>query len=403
MKSVPALVAAALAVSGCGAAVSADALATAGRLDSGSPPVTDGGTDAGGTDGGSGDLDGGTSFQGEITYTETGYDLLAVDSTGTAYGVNLNDSGAEIWASSDGRAWQKRGSIANGASFWNLAPLADGTLLADAVNGAGHAVARSTDRGVTWMEVLATGAYRSLTPHSFAELDGAVYFLEYQTFTGASTPIRLWKSSDRGATWAVQHTFEGHRHGHGMVPDPARHALWAFFGDTDLQSGTYRSTDGGTSWTAIVAGSQDGDLVDAALLPDGSLLCGQDVSYRGSTPDRPQVARIAFDGTVTHLLTLPSASYSTHAVRSGGYVVGSTYELYSDVSPAGWTRGSLWGSVDGWSWEKLLEVPQLDPKEDVRADVYWELASGEQVVSVWNAAGFGPGGRGYMLLRLTRR
>src|SRR6267378_4610348 len=157
MKSVPALVAAALAVSGCGAAVSADALATAGRLDSGSPPVTDGGTDAGGTDGGSGDLDGGTSFQGEITYTETGYDLLAVDSTGTAYGVNLNDSGAEIWASSDGRAWQKRGSIANGASFWNLAPLADGTLLADAVNGAGHAVARSTDRGVTWMEVLATG------------------------------------------------------------------------------------------------------------------------------------------------------------------------------------------------------------------------------------------------------
>ena len=64
---------------------------------------------------------------------------------------------------------------------------------------------------------------------------------------------------------------------------------------------------------------------------------------------------------------------------------------------------SLWGSVDGWSWEKLLEVPQLDPKEDVRADVYWELASGEQVVSVWNAAGFGPGGRGYMLLRLTRR
>jgi len=395
MKSVPALVAAALAISGCGAAISPDALATAaGRPDAASPPLTDGGA---------GDPDGGTSFQGEITYTETGYDLLAVDFAGTAYGLNLNGSGAEIWAGKDGRAWQKRGSTANGASFWNLAPLADGILLADVVNGKGHAVVRSTDRGATWTEVLATGAYRSLSPHSFAELDGTAYFLEYQVFTAASTPIRLWKSSDRGATWAVQHTFEGHRHGHGMVPDPARHALWAFFGDTDLQSGTYRSTDGGASWTAIVAGSQDGDLVDAALLPDGSLLCGQDVSYRGSTPDRPQVARIAFDGTVTHLLTLPSASYSTHAVRSGGYVVGSTYELYSDVSPAGWTRGSLWGSVDGWSWEKLLEVPQLDPKEDVRADVYWELASGEQVVSVWNAAGFGPGGRGYMLLRLTRR
>jgi len=395
MKSVPALVAAALAISGCGAPISPDALAArAGRADGSLPPLTDGGTGA---------TDAGTSFQGEITYTETGYDLLAVDSTGTAYGVNLSGSGAEIWSGSDGRAWQKSGSIANGASFWNLAPLADGTLLADVVSGAGHAVARSTDRGLTWTEVLATGAYRSLSPHSFAELDGAVYFLEYQVFTGASTPIRLWKSSDRGASWAVQHTFGGHRHGHGMTPDPARHALWAFFGDTDLQSGTYRSTDGGASWTAVVAGSQDGDLVDAALLPDGSLLCGQDVSYRGSTPDKPQIARIALDGTVTHLLTLPSASYSTHAVRSGGYVVGTTYELYNDVSPAGWTRGSLWGSVEGWSWEKLLEVPQLDSKEDVRTDVYWELASGEQVVNVRNAAGFGPGGRGYMLLRLTRR
>ena len=395
MKSTPALVAAALAISGCGAAVSPDALVTPPeRPDASSPPLTDGGPGA---------TDGGTSFQGEITYTETGYDLLGVDSTGTAYGVNLSGSGGEIWSGSDGRTWQKRGSIANGAWFWNLAPLADGTLLADVVTGAGHAVARSTDRGVTWTEVLATGAYRSLSPHSFAELDGAVYFLEYQVFTGASTPIRLWRSSDRGATWAVQHTFEGHRHGHGMVPDPARHALWAFFGDTDAQTGTYRSTDGGASWTAIVEGSQDGDLVDAALLPDGSLLCGQDVSYRGSTPDKPQIARIALDGTVTHLLTLPSASYSTHAVRSGGYVVGTTYELYNDVSPAGWTRGALWGSVDGLSWEKLLEVPQLDPKEDVRTDVYWELASGEQVVSVWNAAGFGPGGRGYMLLRLTRR
>jgi hypothetical protein len=395
MKSVPALVAAALAISGCGAAVSPDALATAaGRPDAASPPLTDGGA---------GDLDGGTSFQGEITYTEIGYDLLAVDSSGTAYGVNLNGSGAEIWAGRDGRDWQKRGSTANGASFWNLTALADGILLADVVNGKGHAVARSRDRGATWTEVLATGAYRSLSPHSFAELDGAAYFLEYQVFTAASTPIRLWKSSDRGATWAVQHTFEGHRHGHGMVSDPARHALWAFFGDTDAQSGTYRSTDGGASWTAIVAGSQDGDLVDAALLADGSLLCGQDISYRGSTPDRPQIARIALDGTVMHLLTLPSASYSTHAVRSGGYVVGTTYELDNDVSPAGWTRGSLWGSVDGWSWEKLLDVPQLDPKEDVRTDVYWELPTGEQVVSVRNAAGFGPGGRGYVLLRLTRR
>src|SRR5439155_23673676 len=117
----------------------------------------------------------------------------------------------------------------------------------------------------------------------------------------------------------------------------------------------------------------------------------------------PTIGRIGLDGTVTHLQTLPSASYSTHAISTGGFVVGATYEYGSDVSPAGWTRGSLWGSGDGVQWKKLLDVPQLSSTDDVRTDVYWELATGELVVSVRNAAGFGPGGRGYMLLHTTRQ
>jgi hypothetical protein len=336
----------------------------------------------------------------EITYTGTDFNLLAVDPAGTAYGVNLAASGSELWSSADGRAWVKRGAIASGASFWMLQSLSDGTLLADVTGIAGHAVARSTDRGATWTQVLSLGAYRSLTPHSFAELDGAAYFLEYQVFTAGNAVIRLWRSLDGGATWALRRLFQGHRHGHGLLADPARHALWAFFGDTDLQSGVYRSTDGGATWTSIVAGSQDGDIVDATLLPDGSLLCGQDISY---LPPRPGVARIGLDGSVTRYQTLPSASYSTHAIRAGGYVVGATYELDSNVSPPGWRQGSLWGSADGIRWEKLLDIPQLDAKQDVRADVYWELPSGELVINVRNAAGFGPGGLGYLLMRATRR
>jgi hypothetical protein len=344
--------------------------------------------------------DAGSRLAAEVTFTETDFDLLAVDRAGTAYGVNLGGSGAELWSSTDGRAWEKRGAIAGGASFWMLQPLSDGTLLADVAGTSGHAIARSTDGGATWTQVLSLGAYRSLTPHSFAELDGAAYFLEYQVFTAGNAIIRLWRSMDGGATWAVRRLFQGHRHGHGLIADPARHALWAFFGDTDLQSGIYRSTDGGETWTAIVAGSQDGDIVDATLLPDGSLLCGQDISY---LPPRPGIARIGLDGSVTRYQTLPSASYSTHAIRAGGYVVGATYEVDSDVSPPGWTHGSLWGSADGTSWEKLLDVPRLDAKQDVRVDVYWELPSGELVINVRNAEGFGPGGLGYLLMRATRR
>ena len=380
---------AALALVACGGSVPPAAHSTTDSTDAGSPALPPG--DPG---------DAGSRLAAEITYTETGFNLLAVDRAGTAYGVNLAASDAELWSSADGRAWSKRGATTGGASFWMLQPLSDGTLLADVATGAGHAIARSTDRGATWTEVLPLGAYRSLTPHTFAELDEAAYFLEYQVFTAGNALIRLWQSVDGGATWAVRRLFQGHRHGHGLIADPARHALWAFFGDTDLQSGVYRSTDGGATWTAIVAGSQDGDIVDATLLPDGSLLCGQDISY---LPPRPGIARIGLDGSVTRYQTLPSASYSTHAIRAGGYVVGATYELDADVSPAGWRQASLWGSADGVHWEKLLDVPQLDAKQDVRADVYWELPSGELVINVRNAAGFEPGGLGYLLIRTTRR
>jgi hypothetical protein len=372
----------------------------AGAPDAGDPDggAPDGGIpDAGPSDAGASGT--GTTLAATVTYAETRFDLMAVDPSGTAYGLNLGADGAQLWVTVDGRSWSKRGAIANGASFSVMTALSDGTLIADVIESSGHALARSTDHGITWTDVLKTGPYRMLTPHSIAELDGELYFVEYQVFTTSSTPIRLWKSSDRGGTWTVQYTFEGHRHAHGLAADPAHKALWVYFGDFDAQSGAYRSTDGGATWTAIVKGKQ-GDLIDAVVLADGSLLCGQDISYQ---PGRPTVARIGVDGTVAHHLTLPSASYSTHAISTGGFVVGTTYEVDNDVSPAGWTRGSLWGSGDGVQWKKVLDVPRLASTGDVRMDVYWELATGELVVGVRNAAGFGPGGRGYMLLHTMRQ
>ncbi|HTO99598.1 MAG TPA: hypothetical protein VMK66_21260, partial [Myxococcales bacterium] len=371
----------------------------AGPPDAGMP---DGGApDAGGPDGGA--PDGGANLSATVSFTETGFELMAVDPGGRAYGVNLDSSGSEVWSTVDGRSWSRRGNTANGGSFWVMTALSDGVLIADVVEGSGHVLARSTDQGVTWTDVLDAGQYRMLTPHSVADLDGAVYFLEYQVFTNSSTPIRLWKSSDRGATWRVQSTFQGHRHGHGLMPDPARHALFAFFGDFDEQSGLYRSTDGGATWTLIKGGTQAGDIVDGVVLSDGSFFCGQDISYHGSTPDTPQIARIGLNGAETDSFELPSASYSTHAISGGGYVVGATHEEGADVEAPGWNRGSLFGSGDGVHWRKLFEVPQADASDDVRADVYWELATGELVFSVRNAAGFGPGGRGYMLLLTSRQ
>jgi hypothetical protein len=48
-------------------------------------------------------------------------------------------------------------------------------------------------------------------------------------------------------------------------------------------------------------------------------------------------------------------------------------------------------------------VHQAASGDDVRADVYWQLPTGELVFTVRNASGFGPGGRGYLLLSPTRQ
>ncbi len=363
---------------------------------------TDGGTGDGGTDGGTtdgGSTDGGTSLAIQVTYTGTDYDLLAVDGFGTAYGNQIGDSNSRLYASTDGRTWTFAGTSGNGWDFHVVTALSTGTLLADTQNGDQHTTERSTDHGATWADVLPTGVYSALSPHSYAELDGAIYLIEYQVFSENATPIHLWKSVDDGQTWSIVQTFNTHRHGHGVIADPARHALWAVFGDTDPQSGTYRSTDGGQTWTTM-ATAQPGDIVDGTILPDGSLLAGQDISYQ---PDFPHVARIGLDLSITNYVQLPSASYSTHAVGSGGYVVGATREQGADVTPSSVTTGSLWGSGDGVHWAKLLDVPEANTIEDCRTDVYWELASGELVVNVKGASGFGANGRGYLLLTTQRQ
>ena len=353
------------------------------------PDLAAGGGGGGGSTGG--------PFAVQVTYTDTTHVFQAVDPAGTAYATLQSDgSGAHLYASSDGRSWSLRG-VHSAGEFAVMTSLANGTLLATTDEASGHVIARSTDHGATWKDVLSLGSYRGLSPHSFAELDGVVYFVEYQTFSQDATPIALYASSDNGATWSVRYTFQGHRHGHGLTADRVTHTLWVYFGDTDAQSGIYRSSDGGVTWQFML-GNQDGDVVDATPLPGGGLLFGQDISY---LPTRPSIAKLDANGKYTILAPIIGPSYSTHALALGGYIVGSARESGADIYPPGEVSAHLYGSSDGVTWTKLLDYPWLDPNDDyVRADVYWELPSThELVVSIYNASGYGVRGQGYQLLR----
>ena len=335
----------------------------------------------------------------EVVFTNTTHRLLAVAPSGTAYGLKLDDSTTRLYVSTDGaRTWSFKGRTPLGGSFHVVTVLADGTLLADTERGGSHYLARSGDGGATWSEVLPLGKYRLLTSRNIAELDGAVYLLEYQAFTAQDTPIRLYTSANRGRTWAVKWTFTGHRHGHGLAADPAHHALWAFFGDSPKQSSIVRSTDAGNTWLRIVSG-QNALVVTATVLPDGSLLYAQDINW---LPGRPHIVQVSPDGTYVELEQLSGAAYSTYGVRAGGFVAGVAREPLGDAYAPSETNAYVWASLDGVSWDPLLTYPRLDPEENVRADVYDELPSGLLVLQLQNVKGFGPRGLGYQLLRFTR-
>jgi hypothetical protein len=333
----------------------------------------------------------------EVVLTNTTHQFMAVDPAGTAYALKLDESTSRLYVSTDGaRTWSFKARHSKGGSFRVMSALADGTLLANTSRDGVQYLSRSGDGGATWSEVLSLGDFRMLTPHNLAELDGTVYLIEYQSFTTQDTPIRLHASKDQGRTWEVRQTFTGHRHGHGLTADPARHALWAFFGDTTRQSGTYRSVDAGRSWVRVLGG-QEGCVVDAVPLSDGSLLFGQDITY---LPARPHIAQLSPDGTYAALTLLTGPVYSTHAVKAGGYVAGIAREPGGDIYPPTELSAHVWGSLDGVEWKELRSYPRLTSDENVRADVFFELPSGLLVLQLANAQGFGPSGRGYQLVRL---
>lgn len=378
-------------------------VADAGTVDAG----VDAGTPEGGRDGGSPDggdagvVDAGTPG-GPFTLSSVLVDrdrrFMAVDPSGTAYALSLSNWHTVLASTDRARTWSVRGGHPNGAGFAILTALSNGTLLADVVDGGLHKLARSTDGGATWMNVLTLNSYRALTPHSFAELDGEVFFLEYQSFTGDTTPIRLWASANGGQSWSTRFTFNGHRHGHGLAADPARHALWALFGDRTEQSGVYRSTDGGRGWRAILTG-QEGCVVDATVLSDGALLFGQDISY---LPPPPNVARLTPEGGYTAYGRLSGPSYSTHAVPGGGVVVGAVREPGGDVYAPGDVSARLYQSQGGTSYTVAFTFPRLSATENARADVYWALGTNELVLELENVQGMGVGGKGFQILRVNR-
>ncbi|NVI98584.1 exo-alpha-sialidase [Myxococcus sp. AM009] len=333
----------------------------------------------------------------ELVRSHSTHELLAVDGAGTLYGIPAGGPRSRLMASTDGgHTFSARGQ--RGGNLWTVAAMDEGTLLAVASHSGEYVLQRSTDGGMTWENPLRLGTYRARGPQSFARLGSTWFFLEYQSFTSAAVPIRLWATTDGGATWSVRSTFTAHRHGYTLVADPATGTLWATLGSSEAQAAVRRSSDGGRTWTSLLRG-YGANAVAGVAQPGGALLLGQSTLFE---PEHPKLLRLSPDGTVRSLLELPGPAYSLTAVPGGGWVMGTAWSVAGDVHASGDVFARLFISADGVTWQESRRYERMSGADLTRADVWGALPSGELVVRVEDASGFGSAGVGFQVLRVKR-
>ena len=163
----------------------------------------------------------------------------------------------------------------------------------------------------------------------------------------------------------------------------------------DLHGGLLRSEDEGYTWHPVVDGPP-GVAVDGVVTSRG-LLFGTDNLY---APPLPAVQLVTPADAMVRQAPLPGPSYSITAIAGGGFILGTTRETGGDVYAADDVSAHVYFSADGKAWTEFRAFPRLTDTDYARADVYWQLPSGELVLELSNTRELGP--RGFLLLKAVR-
>lgn len=245
-----------------------------------------------------------------------------------------------------------------------------GTLLSlEAISP--QAIRRSTDDGVTWTSVHTLRADTQSLGPQFWDIDsnGHIYYIEYGTPAGGFAEVRIYRSTDDGATWAVFHTFPGQltggaghiRHGHGVQYDAVSDRIYFSTGDTQDDAGIYRVTSDRTAVEAVVKNSQ---LVAQGLGADSARCIGM----------------MFFPDSIIWACDTPSNSYLMRLPRSQiGQASPQVTRLYR-LNSSGWFTCPANAAKTKWLVSASQEAGGLDTLVHLYAvedngDTVWEIGT----------------------------
>ncbi|HET9794969.1 MAG TPA: hypothetical protein VFS34_10940 [Thermoanaerobaculia bacterium] len=188
----------------------------------------------------------------------------------------LPSSSQTIYAGTDSGIFKTTDGGAHWAAFGDTSAMSTVRSLAiDPANpqtmfaGTDDGIFRSTDGGGHWSDVSGgSNSFLETQIHQIA-IDPAAHTRVY-----LATGNGVWKSTDGGATWteidgSIPSTF-GRPDSPAIVIEPGSKIDVAAVGtQIGPGNGVYRSTDGGTTWTALDSGLTIGD-VDALAVSSGS-------------------------------------------------------------------------------------------------------------------------------------
>jgi photosystem II stability/assembly factor-like uncharacterized protein len=273
------------------------------------------------------------------------YSLIEITPSGkylaTAEGYGL------LVSTDSGETWDTDG--VRNEDLYSIASTQDGTILGGTL---GRGYFRSTDRGGTWARQHGPGEPEYF--YSLVPLEGSVY---------ACTELGLFRTDDNGAGWTPLTTPLNNDSVNLPVYGVARS------GGGDLYIGTgagvWRSTDGGTSWSAAGIGpylvrglAVHGNQVWAATASEGVFLSTNGGStWVGRGLVRPDLQTVAVnDAGVAYVGVAGGIFFSTNGgsswtskIFTGGHVYAFLFNGNFDTYAA--TSTGLFGTSDGGqSW-----------------------------------------------------